>query len=1021
MSCEKNRGGFFAHVAGADSPAATAFGSVEGAVEGLEVIFATARRQVGKLTGAEQAMAEAKTRLLFAEMRQAGLTPPTHSTSGLPRPDAQVGYAAIHDTLEALRGKRAMPALAAQVAETTRQQHAHRARRFDAAIQRWRCGSCGRFLAEAGSHLCPHTATPEALQGVLARRLGVPAGAYPTDRLGELLEAARAGGVELRHALTGEVLRAELDDLPLALTAGYAPEAWAGQVTLAQAKDGRVAAVLDATGLEPVPVATTAEGLAAIATGAALLAETSMVEPAIDVLDLATGSPEVPLGTPPWVSGGERYDLGRFIGTEYRKGQGTFVEARGLVYLVGNRSKSEWDWGSARRKGLADPPPQHGSAAGIAVGRTLVAAMELLRTGTREQRADGVIEVYDAQGALAALYDPQTQVAADTAGTANASGAQLAAVLADVLTGPGDGLEQAFADDLRAFRWGHGSVLSAADGAYLLLRERLSRGGTLILGGTLNAARCPMCGRFMGAGGCRICPGGLLEVPVAEAAAAETPTETPTVPETVATRPTAAAAAPPPAAPPAPAPEEAVAPAAPAPGGAAPVPAVLEETGPVAAPPLAAGTPTTSLPGPAGAPVVVMPPFDLAAAVDARLAAALDLLVQRLSPLAAAGPATPASPAPAAPSAAPASARERPDRPVPAAGEMTEAERLVSALRLPRPDPTLAALDPALRPPAFAAIDEAIPPVRTDLALNEHHRAILRRMTQARRLGLEMGRANETRAFGIYGPPGTGKNTVATAFAASVVTVDADGTERQGMHLEQVEFDRDMDVGALIGTTTLEQGTTVARLGPIGQAAVMGSVICLNEVVRNPKVLTAFQSMLEEGEIRLKTPEGGILKIPVHPATTFVLTWNPGLEGDADRPAEAPRSRLVASWELPQPSQKEQVARVKAFFARGSLQPSDAQVSAAVSFFNLVRTGIFQGTIQQRGRGSRAVPGPRDLNNFVLMGISEGWTAALEQMRVFGDQNAEDRERDWTFISEQFAVTFGADGKAFDRPAPGRS
>jgi MoxR-like ATPase len=191
--------------------------------------------------------------------------------------------------------------------------------------------------------------------------------------------------------------------------------------------------------------------------------------------------------------------------------------------------------------------------------------------------------------------------------------------------------------------------------------------------------------------------------------------------------------------------------------------------------------------------------------------------------------------------------------------------------------------------------------------------------------------------------------------------------------------------------------------------------------VQNPAAWPPLQPMLEEGEIRLKTPEGGILRIPIHPSTTFIVTWNPGLDSAADRPPEASRSRLVASWELPQPSQKEQVERTKAFFAGSSIKPSDAQVSAAVSFFNLVRAGIFQGTIQQRGRGSKAVPGPRDLNNFVLMGISEGWTAALEQMRVFGDQNAEDRARDWTFITEQFAVTFGADGKAFDRPAPSRS
>jgi hypothetical protein len=1018
MSCEKNRGAFFVHVAAPDSPAAQTFGSVEGAVEGLETIFATARRQASSLTSAQQAMAAGKTTRLFAEMRAAGLTPPTHSRTGLPRQDAQAGYAAIYDTLEGLRGKRTMPKLATQVAEVTRTQHAHRARQFDAAVQRWRCGSCGRFLAEGGGHLCPHTATPEALQGVLARRLGVPAGAYPLRALDALLDVAKDGGIEMRHPLTGASLRAELDDLPLAMTAGYVPRPWTRLVTLVEGQGGRLAPVLEAAGLKPAPVATTAEEQAAVASGAVLPAGTPVVGP-VEVLGMATSpatSPAVSAGTVPTVSGGTYYDERRFIGTEYRKGHGAFVEAGGQTYLVGDRSNASRDWSSARHRGLAAPPPGGGAYSGIAVGRTLVAAMEVLRTGSWELRADGVVELYDAEQALLAVYDPRTGTAGDVLGTANASAPQLAAVLAEVLVQPGGALEQAFIDDLSAFRWGSGSPLSAADGAYLLLKERLGRSGGITLGGTLSAARCPTCGRFMGANGCLTCPGSTATAPPEGVAVPPAPEEAPasTVPEAVVAPALAGAGA-------------AVPDAAEA--AVLPAPAAPEVVAPVAPQPVAVEVPTLTTGAPAtplASPVVVVPQFDLTAAVDARLATALDQLVERLGSLAApvSGVSVEAVTAPVAPPAPPAPAAPLPpraDRPVPAPTAMTEAERLVSGLRLPRPDRTLGALDAALRPPGFVGISEDIPAVRRDLALNEHHRAILRRMTQARRLGMEMGRTNETRAFGIYGPPGTGKNTVAAAFAASVVTVDDQGNERQGMHLEQVEFDRDMDIGALIGTTTLERGTTVARLGPIGQAAVMGSVICLNEVVRNPKALTAFQSMFEEGEIRLKTPEGGILKIPVHPATTFILTWNPGLEGDADRPAEAPRSRLVASWELPQPTQKEQVERTKAFFSGASTKPTDAQVNAAVTFFQSVRTSIFQGTIQQRGRGSKAVPGPRDLNNFVMLGLSEGWPAALEQMRVFGDQNHEDRERDWKVIREQFALSFGADGRAPDRATPGRS
>jgi len=91
MSCEGNRGRYLSYLWGTEgyNPAV------------LERVFQAGRRTpVGK---PEQALAKAKTMLLFADMRRAGFAPPVHSPSGLPRSSARMGYAAMWDELQKLR------------------------------------------------------------------------------------------------------------------------------------------------------------------------------------------------------------------------------------------------------------------------------------------------------------------------------------------------------------------------------------------------------------------------------------------------------------------------------------------------------------------------------------------------------------------------------------------------------------------------------------------------------------------------------------------------------------------------------------------------------------------------------------------------------------------------------------------------------------------------------------------------------------------------------------------------------
>lgn len=1068
MSCEKNRGAFVSHAAGGGSAAAQAFGGADEAGAALETIFDTARAQAASGSAPQQKIAEAKTRLLFDWMKRDGFKPPTHSTTGLPKADAQFGYAAMYDTLAALRDGKALPALAAQIVETFGQTRALSAIRVDESIARLRCGSCGRFAPSEGSgkppHFCPNTATPQTFQRALMRRLGVPASAYTTDGLARLLNEARADGVQMRHPITNEPILATLDSLPLAITQGYVPNAWTGEASLAlvEVSHGRIAPVLNATGLTMVKPSSGAMEAAAASSGAPIpagtptVSATGKVEPLHIITEPADGVPAV--------SGGSAYDQSRFVGTEFRKkgARGTVIEAGGHTYVVGERSHNPDDWARARKVGLYSPPPASGGFAGIAVGRTLVAAAEIVRTGNVQERGDGVIEVYH-DGGLLAVYDPRTRTAGDVAGTPNASAAQIAAVIsaraldgrdASRVRGPGKigTFDEALYLDYVAHQKGDISPLALSDAAYLAISVDIAKNGPIKLGGALTASQCPECGKFMGAAGCRGTHATAVTrttlADAGERTAEDLPFADEPIPAPVVPR----------AAPVVPAPETPVAPASVTVNIEAPQVSVASPAVTVEPPQISVASPTVNVEAPqvtvqvdapqvtlnVDAPQVSVEPPQISVNLDAdALARGIAARVPLTVPLAADGTSMPVVPvalpldervitvldrmidrldrmdrraeeaaAPAmTPAAKPARAvKPRADRAVPKAGTMTEQEKVVTAssLRLPRPDRELSALDRKVLTGDFAVLDEDIPAVKTDYAMNATERMVMQRIVSTRAMGVKMGRVNETRSFGIYGPPGTGKNELARQLAATLVTVDAEGNERQGVHMEQVEFDRDMDTGALIGTTALENGSTVARLGPIGLAAVQGSVICLNEVVRNPKALTQFQSMLEEGEIRLKTPEAGIIKIPIHPATTFVLTWNPGLEGDSDRPAEAPRSRIV-SFELPAPTPAEQAKRVESFFSKApsEVKPTTGEVNAAISFFNQIRSSINQGKMQQRGRGSKAVPGPRDLNQFMLAGKTDGWTAALSQMRVFCDQNVEDRDKDWKIIEETFAMNFG--------------
>ena len=250
MSCDGNRATYFAAVSGAGSAAAQAFGGEAAAKQALKDLFDMGRNGPKPLTDAK--LAEAQTRLLFAGMTRLKIKPPTHSMSGLPKSDAQYGYALIQRTLTALEKGEPLPTQARDVFLVRQRERQITGLRADVG-GRTRCGGCGQYASPVRGHTCPRTASTATLRRSLVRRLGVPPSAYPDEQLTALLDAARGGDVVMRHPATGETVRVSLDGLPLAIGSGFVPGLWADAGRRVVTPAGTILTVLDSGGLPNVP------------------------------------------------------------------------------------------------------------------------------------------------------------------------------------------------------------------------------------------------------------------------------------------------------------------------------------------------------------------------------------------------------------------------------------------------------------------------------------------------------------------------------------------------------------------------------------------------------------------------------------------------------------------------------------------------------------------------------------------------------------------------------------------------
>jgi len=325
-----------------------------------------------------------------------------------------------------------------------------------------------------------------------------------------------------------------------------------------------------------------------------------------------------------------------------------------------------------------------------------------------------------------------------------------------------------------------------------------------------------------------------------------------------------------------------------------------------------------------------------------------------------------------------------------------------------------------------------IPPIDGNYEVDDSTEKALRLMSSALQLAWSPDNTKpqaQYQSFGLYGPPGTGKNTAARQVAATI-----------GLPYVETTINPDTSAQDEIGRTILEAGSTRAQLGKIGQAAAAGAVICINEIVRSPRMATAFQSMMEDREIEIQGTEGGIMKIPVHPNTVFVFTWNPGTEGDDDRPALAPLARMMPI-ELQRPSLDEQADRLMGDFLRmkgrtdtsaGGRRDARRQEILSRDYANkpievtqkhAVAAARFMNDVAALSRNGQmaigATPGPRETRRFLYTAASTGDPKlALEQVKIYCDQDPVTFADQWALVEETFASVYGHDGQALNAGNP---
>lgn len=897
---------------------------------------------------------------------------------------------------------------------------------------RMHCRTCGRFVPKTGSgHICPYTGTLNEMQAAISRRTGMPGEAFGSPYIQAMMDEARKNEVVImRHHVTGETIEATLDALPLAMATGYHGEkAWGGfkgeKTWLAASGNGQVYQVLQPPA--ELGLKEAAPG-GAVEEAAGAYGHTPVSKP-VSAVSGPTPAPTlhaVRVGTSTNVSDEDaaEYTMGRLAGSEFRKAMSSKHGYKGTLAadaatIIGER------YGDPGAKSLFRHEGLYPDARNIVAGRTFVDAAYLLASGKREAvlTADGQgVELYAVEGGergeLRAVFSAagDTWLAGDVDGSSNLSAEQVAAMTAWMSHPDSDAdrwltnvEKETLARDLDAARTGSGTYLAASDGVYIAINKAFQDADkdetVMKLGGTITSPQCPTCGRW--AGSYHVCP---TAEPEEEPAAADGAEET--------------------------------------------IPAYdLEHRG---------SWTWVKFDG--------KPPEDVRKAIKdlgfsyksrdeswyARRKVSEDELGAALRKPASDGgmdtPGDSASPTRETSRVARRKTRKAADESA-AAGRtprpQTAQEFVMAEVVLPAPDTKLENVPASWGGQLERPLEQKVPTINPHYQIDESNEHVWAAMSASLQVAAQVGdnrHAAKFRSFGLYGSPAAGKNELARQLAATIQHHDENGNLRQGINYTEVNVTEKSTADELIGGAILESvdGATRSRvaLGPVGQAAAMGSVIAVNEIVRSPKLATAFQSMIEDGEIIINTPEAGTVTIPVHPSTVFVFTWNPGYEGDADRPGLAALSRMT-TFRMEEPDDSQVAARVGSFFndllgdeagsgktkeaarlretyripPKEELMPTQAEIKTATHFWSQVRA-VSGPDPETRRIGFKSLaptaPRQRDLYRFVMLGKTIGWKDASRMFDVVCDQD-EDFAAQRAVVDGLLEQNFGKDGRALHR------
>jgi hypothetical protein len=811
---------------------------------------------------------------------------------------------------------------------------------------------------------------------------------------------------------------------------------------LAESETGVMLAPIPATATPTAAAATIAASAVSVSGASAVEIEAAAVAarawasepttsptPAPAIASVTTGLRSLSL------AGGSPYDLGRFSGNEWRKGTGTVITDGPRTYTIGDTLRDSTQWGTARKVGFYPNPP-----GGIKVGNNLVAAATLLAGGAELVKApESTYELRDKGKGLMAVYDPTTATIGSTYNPVNdkgepcASPEQWAAVMAYMIAEPGNDLETALGQDVKRYLEGEATALQVSDGAYIALSEKFkNEGWRPTLGSRVDGVtNCPNCGKFVGATPCPCRPPAPPVVPVVARPAAtggggmDTGAAAASAPDT-----------------------------APAPAAVVVAPAVSVFDSATFAETLAQNlTPildrnsqatsdlSATLAG-LGRSVQELGQRTSeaearAAEYELRMASLMDSIAEKLvrpasapAPFATgAGATTAAAPAPAP---APVVVKERKEAPPPPhrpdrTGPVT---KLLAQVEPPgATDPYLMRVPPEMGGQRWEPLPQYYLPLDSDYELSEDGKKAISMVAASLQLAWHSDpsrrpKGTQFRAFGFAGTSGTGKNTTARQIAAALAQPYYEMTINKDTSIQE-------EIGQTVLTSDPVTGATVstARLGKLGQAAASGAVICVNEVVKaNPGILGALQTMMEDGYIEVAGTEAGMAggRIPVHPNTVFIATWNPGYDGSAQRPDQALLSRLQVAT-MNSPSVDEQTNRLQKQVDNllGAGKVSRAKCEAAAKFMmelqRMARGGPGVDREIARDSISPAEPTPREALRFLVTAEMSGgdYLLGLEQFKTYCDAG-EDFENQWQKVQTVFKRIFGDDGRAVERSAAGR-